>query len=139
LTADGQQLWFTSNRPLAPEAPQTTNAWHATREGRSFTTPRVEAAFGPTPQATYSDPVLSADRLTIYVARLEFASGNQSIWRSHRSTVHDPFPAPTPVDELNVRNLNTPGWLSADNCRMFLTSGYFSYLSYDIYTATRLP
>lgn len=131
LTADGQQLWFASTRPTSPQATSfPLNIWYATREGKSFTTPRLEPAFAATDQATYSDPVLSADRLTIYVMKNEFASDTRSVWRSHRNTVQDPFPAPALVSELGTA---VPGWLSADNCRLYVSAPG------TIYIATRQP
>jgi hypothetical protein len=141
LTADGQQLWFTSTRPASPpDQTHLPHIWHVTREGRSFTTPRLEVAFAPTDQFHYSNPVLSADRLTIYVARTDVESV-QSIWRSHRATVFDPFPAPNPVDELNrAFSSTTPGWLSADNCRFYYTiATSFDGEGGNIDMATRQP
>ncbi len=128
LTADGQQLWFTSTRPPDSSSAFAVNIWHAAREGRSFTTPRVEPAFAATAQASFSNPVLSADQLTIYVVQTDISS-NQTIWRSHRSTIDDPFPAPSPDSEFGG---DTPGWLSADNCRLYLGGG-------NIAVATRQP
>jgi hypothetical protein len=143
LTADGQQLWFTSTR-LVSTQDQThlPNIWNVTREGRSFTTPRMEAAFASTAQIQYSNPVLSADRLTIYVARTDVAMSTASIWRSHRDTIYAPFPPPAAVDELNTGNgSRTPGWLSADNCRLYFSiiPPFLGFVDSNVAMATREP
>lgn len=130
LTADGQQLWFSSSRTSTSEP--SPGIWHATREGRSFTTPRLEAAFlGSEGVLSYSDPVLSADRRTIYVARRDMAQGSIQVWRSHRVTVANPFPPPTRVNELDM----IPGWLSPDNCRLYVTAS----VPLRVYVAVRHP
>ncbi len=140
LTADGQQLWFSSSRPPA-RLLSWRSIWHVTREGRSFTTPRLEAAFTGSDTVSFSNPVLSADRRTIYLNRSDAAQRLGQVWRSHRATGAEAFPAPAPVNELASGSDNiVPGWLSADNCRLYLTVLNVSntYVA-GIYVAVRHP
>lgn len=116
LTADGQEVWFTSNRAGAT----AFDIWHAPRVSDGFGTP-VEA-FELASSANDQLPTLSVDRLTIYFTSDRTAAGTRGgldIWTSHRSAVEDGFPAPHLVDELNTAGNDLPGWLSADNCRLY--------------------
>lgn len=132
LTADGTQLWFSSTRSSANFV---SSIWYATREGRSFTTPRQEPAFA---QGSFSNPVLSADRLTIYVFG---GLAPSAVWRSHRETTAAAFPAPVPVNELAMAGYNVilPGWLSADGCRLYFTAISSEGFQKQIFVATRHP
>jgi WD40-like Beta Propeller Repeat len=129
LTADGEELWFGSNRPGG------NGIWHASRAGSGFATPVA------VPQLPGEFPVLSYDRLTIYYAAPPSGGGINSqndIWVAHRSTINDGFPAATPVTELNTTSAEGATWLSRDNCRLYIESNS-SGSSYGIYVAVRQP
>lgn len=136
VTADGSELWFSSDRTGGLG---TDDIWVAKRTGNGFGPPT------PVPQLNSSEadwtPTLSADRLTIYFGSFRTAPGTKGsleIWTSHRSTVNDGFPAPTLVDELNTSSAEGPTFLSADNCRLYggllNSSGAFR-----LFVATRQP
>ena len=85
-------------------------------------------------------PVVSADRLTLYFATERTDAGTKGsfdIWVAHRTTVTGAFSTPTPLPELSSAAIETPGWLSADNCRMYLESDRLGTM--DIFVATRQP
>ena len=135
LTADGQELWFASTRSPGQG---NIDLWRATRSGAGFANPVPE----PNLSSSTSDgiPVLSHDRLTIYFQSSRTATGTLGdfdIWRSRRSTLHDGFPVPTPVMELNSTAADWPGWLSPDGCRLYLASNRTGMFA--IYLAERQP
>ena len=136
VTADGSELWFSSDRTGGLGS---ADIWVAKWTGNGFGPPT------PVPELNSSVedwfPTLSADRLTIYFGSLRTGPGTKGsfdIWTSHRSTVNDGFPAPTLVDELNTSSAETPTFLSADNCRLYggllNSSGAFR-----LFVATRQP
>jgi hypothetical protein len=135
LTADGKELWFASTRDGGAG---DFDIWRAPRTGNQF---GAAVAVSELNSATVEWlPTLSADRLTVYFASdraVAGVSGGQDIWRARRSTVDDGFGTPTPVAELNSSADDLPGWLSADNCRLYLGSNILG--NGNIYVATRQP
>lgn len=68
-------------------------------------------------------PVPRHDRLVLYFqsARTDGnAKGGADIWRARRSRAEDDFAAPRAVEELNTELDEHPGWVSADDCELFL-------------------
>ena len=130
LTADGQELWFASDRA------GNLDIWRAPRAGAGFTNPEAVAVLNTADVEII--PVLSADRLTVYVATSRgAATQNQDIWLAHRATVTSEFSAPHPAVGVNTAGNDHPSWLSPDNCRLYLTSNVAA--SDDLYVATRRP
>lgn len=133
LTADGQELWFASNRAGGLG---DADIYRAVRNGSGFAS--VAAITALSSSGADWLPTLSADKLTIYLASSRAGGkGGFDIWTAHRSTASDGFPAPTPVPELNSGANEYPGWLSPDNCRLYFTSDIAG--SQAIYVATRHP
>jgi len=56
-----------------------------------------------------------------------------------RASTSATFPTPTLVPELNSPQDDMPGWLSSDNCRMYMTSTRITGDSYDLFMAERSP
>jgi hypothetical protein len=139
VTADGNELWFTSTRG---NDAGNNDVWHAPRTADGFGTAVPELALdSPSDEAL---PVLSTDRLTVYVTsdRPQIGRGGPfHIWRSHRTSVEDGFPAPALVDELNSTTNDYSAWLSTDGCRFYLSSDRDSHDpgSRDIFMAIRQP
>lgn len=84
-------------------------------------------------------PVVSADDLTLYVSN----GGTNGIERIRRKSATEPFGTPAPVGELNVMSataggVDRPGWISPDNCRIYLSAGP-SETTRRIYVAERKP
>ena len=133
VTADGQELWFTSNRAGGLGG---ADLYRATWNGSSFGD--VVAVTELSTSANDVVPTLSADRLTVYLSSdRPNGTGGLDIWSAHRSTIHDGFPIPTPVAELNTPGTEILGWLSPDNCRIYFSSDIAG--TNDIYVATRHP
>jgi len=133
LTADSQELWFTSTRTGGLGG---LDVYRATWNGSSF----ANVLRVPELSTTAGDnfPTLSADKLTVYLSSDRPTSkGGLDIWTANRSTVHDGFPMPTPVAELNTTGNEAIGWISADNCRIYLSSDIAG--TNDIYVASRHP
>ena len=135
VTADGKELWLSSSRGSTSG---DSNLWRSVRVGGAFTDPV------PVPELSSAStdwlPMLSADRLTVYFASDRPGTGTKGgfdIWTAHRTAVDDGFQAPVVAEELNTSADDYPSWLSADNCRMYLTSRTSG--TDDIYLATRPP
>jgi hypothetical protein len=122
LTGDGQELWFESGRP------GTSTIWRAAVNGSAFANPM------PVPELdNWNSPVLSADRLTVYVSNFPQDPPVTQVWVAHRSATTEAFPAPAVVRELGSTAAD-PTWLSPDNCRLYLQDG-----GGEIYVAVRHP
>lgn len=84
--------------------------------------------------------MLSADRLTVYFASNRSTagtSGGYDVYRAHRSSVADGFGTPVPVPELDTTGDDSPRWLSADNCRLYLHAKVGT--TFKLFVATRHP
>jgi len=133
LSMDGQELWFTSNRVDGLGA---LDIYRATWNGSSFSD--VVAMLALSSSTDDFLPVLSADGLTVYLAsNRPDGKGGFDIWMAHRSTTRDGFPAPRLVPELNTEADDRIGWISPDNCRIYLSSSRAG--TADIYVANRHP
>ncbi len=135
LTADGQELWFASNRSGTAGA---HDIYRSVAAAGSFGTPVRVAEVSSAGDEFL--PVLSADKLTIYFATTSTGPGTKGgfdIWTAHRATATDPFASPSVVTELNSAGNDAPGWLSSDNCRLYFWSDTAG--SSDLYVATRHP
>jgi Tol biopolymer transport system component len=119
ITADDAEFWFTSRRDGGTGA---VDIYSSLLSGGSFGAATEEALLNSS-SSDYA-PSLSFDRLTVYFSsgRPNGIGGGVDIWRSHRSTVADAFPAPVPVGELNSTSDEYGGWLSSDNCRYYFES-----------------
>jgi WD40-like Beta Propeller Repeat len=130
-TADAEELWFASTRQPSLGA---DDIWRATRTSGGFSVPIQEVQLSSSFRDT--QPMLSADRLTVYLSSTRpapGARGGSDIWMAHRSTVSDGFPLPTLVEELNTDANDSASWLSADGCRLYGSTDTA------IFMATRLP
>jgi hypothetical protein len=69
-------------------------------------------------------PVLSADGLTLYFSswRLDETTGNLDVFQASRMSLAAPFGMPVQINELATTSYEAAGWVSPDNCRMYLLS-----------------
>jgi hypothetical protein len=71
------------------------------------------------------------------------AAGKYDLFVARRTTPTGTFATPTLVPELNDANAavsDVPSWISADDCRLYLTSDRASVGGpSDVYVATRTP
>ena len=128
LSADGQELWFSSNR-LQTDA-RNYDIYRAVRGPSGFANPNPVMELS---SDTVELGVPSADLRTVYFHTKR--GGGSTIWSSHRTTAADGFPAPHADTELMVGASAIPGWMSPDNCRLYLNSSGPG----DLYVATRQP
>lgn len=134
LSVNGRSLWFTSSRGGSGG----DDLWHSEDVGGVFHPPVNEAVLNSA--SAESNPVLSADQLTIYFMSTRVApgtAGGSEIWRATRATTGDGFGTPTPVGELNTPLDDAPAWLSPDNCRIYLSTDRGG--TWDVYVSSRRP
>lgn len=134
LTSDESELWFSSSRMTG----QRRDIYRATGKGSQFGAATSISSLNSDNDEV--DPVPSSDKLTIYF-RSDRPGGigtSGDIWVGHRSSSSDGFANIAPVAELNTSALDSPGWLSLDNCRLYFES-YVNQTPNNIYVATRHP
>ncbi len=119
------ELFFSSSRT------GTSTLYHARRTGPTqYTAPVLLAEISG---GAERDPTLSADGLTIYWQSTR--TGNGDIYTARRATTADAFGPATLVANVNTTATDGPSWLSADGCRLYLSSDIAG--SPDIYVASR--
>jgi len=83
-----------------------------------------------------SDPVPSADGLTLFWSSdRPNGAGDLDVWQAQRPTTSDPFQNPAPVVSVNTAGLDAPSDISANGCRLYMTSTRNGRTG--IYVATR--
>jgi hypothetical protein len=118
LTRSGLSLYF-SNDDLKGNLSDLYVATRATTSDQFTASTRV-AILSSLDVETY--PVPSADELTLYFARAPSAGGKSSVWMASRASTTASFGTPRPVPELSSDDENLPTGLSADGCRIYLTT-----------------
>lgn len=83
-----------------------------------------------------SFPVASRDDRTLFYAQ-ESLGGDLDIFQAERQTIDDPWTAATSVI-ATPGEIETPSWISADGCRLYLTSTVGGKGSH-LYVANRAP
>jgi len=127
IMVNGSDVYLSSTRAGLQQI------FHSRRLGpASYTTPTLVTELGSGSEA---DPLLTSDNLTMYWASSR--TGGSDIYRATRPTPSDPFASPTLVTELASTAYDGPAWLSADNCRMYMSSARLGQAN--IYLATRSP
>ena len=135
ITADGQELWFTSDRAGGVGS---NDIFRATRNNASSAFGNPIAVPELNTSADEALPALSADHLTIYFSSMRAGgAGSYDIWTAHRNSTSAAFSTPTRVPELSSAAGDLVGWLSPDNCRLYFSSDRAG--TFDIYVATRHP
>ncbi len=88
-----------------------------------------------------SDPTLTPDGLLVFFSSQRTdtgAKGKADIWFSRRSSTSEPFSPPQNLSELNTSDNDVPGYISADNCRLYFASDRPGGKGgNDLYVATR--
>ena len=115
----GSELWFISDRG-GPAG--SFDIYVSKRTGATFAAPTRVAELSSAAQDWQPQP--SEDGLTIlFASDRDGGTGKLDLWIARRSSVASPFGAPTPLTELNSPNVDQAGWLSADGCRIWFSSG----------------
>lgn len=134
VTRDGSTMYFVRTA-MATGDTVFRAAGSATR---GFTNPAPVAELdGPTNDA---DPVVSADGLTVFWATDrpgDGALGDMDVWEAHRSTPTGELGELAPVTSVNSAAFDSPSDVSADGCRLYLTSKRDGRTA--IFVATRAP
>lgn len=133
LSADGEELWFTSQRT------GDDDIYVSKKVGNSFGEPkRVEELSSP---ASDQAPVLSHDGLVVYwqSQRNEdgAASGKGDVFVATRASRTDAFSGRRRVTELDTAFKEKPNWLSTDRCRLYFHSDRTG--TTHVYVAERSP
>ena len=117
--ASANELWFISDRPAADGG---FDIYVSSRTGTVFAAPtRVAELSSP---ADDWQPQPSEDGLTVLLASdRDGGKGKLDLWIARRASAAAKFGAPTPITELNTPFIEQAGWLSADGCRIWFSSG----------------
>jgi len=115
----GGELWFISDR----DGPAGSfDIYVAKRTGATFAAPTRVAELSSGSQDWQPQP--SEDGLTIlFASDRDGGTGKLDLWIARRTSVAMPFGAPVPLTELNSPTVDQAGWLSADGCRIWFSSG----------------
>lgn len=131
LTRDSTTLYFVRTASAAQVVFRATGSVTA-----GFANPSVVAELhGPTND---TDPVVSADGLTVFWGSDRAGGmGDVDVWQAQRATPSGVFGQPAPVTPVNTAGFDSPSDISADGCRLYLTSTRGGRTG--IYVATRPP
>jgi hypothetical protein len=131
LTADSAALWFASNRPGGPG---NYDLYRAAATGASFDSPALVAELSTS--SNEFTPTLAPDRLVVFFSSDRPGGlGGEDIWTASRGSVNDAFSGVAAVSPVNSGSDDFPGWLSADGCRLYMSS--LRSGNEDIYVAVR--
>jgi hypothetical protein len=133
VSPDGKVIYFHSARS------GNLNIFRAELSGAGFGTAFPVAGISTT--FDEARPVFSEDELTLFYAsnRPEGgAKGAWDIWMTKRKSKEDAFETPVNVSELNTKQFEDPGWLSADQCDLYFGRGGVD-MDNRLYVAHRPP
>lgn len=125
-SADDSEPYFTENEQVMYFPSSRANSYElyrSVRSGGMFGTPTVVSELGS--PAIDAHPVVAADDLTIYWGTNRSDGGSDGvgdIWVATRPSTSSPFGNPMRHGTLNTLSYEEPGWLSADQCVMYIAS-----------------
>ena len=135
VRGSGSELWF-----VATGADKRIDVFHADGlpDGGYLAAPVPGVNSGRGDFA----PVLSQDGTTIYLSSDRPTSGGPlgfNVWSATREAPSSPFGQPTLVPNVNTDDDESPGWISSDGCRLYLTRKRIvgAVTEQDIYVAAR--
>jgi hypothetical protein len=115
----GAELWFVSDRDGGAGG---FDIYVAKRTDGGFAAPKRVVELSSTAQDWQPQP--SEDGLTmLFASDRDGGAGKMDLWLARRADAAAPFGKPTPLTELNSANIEQAGWLSADGCRIWFSSG----------------
>jgi hypothetical protein len=122
------EIWF-----VATGADTTIDVFLAKQAGNQYNATPVKEINS---DAGDYAPVISYDGRTIFFASdRPGGQGGLDIWSATRAQTSLPFGAPTIVPNVNTKDNDTPGWVSADGCRLYIAREAIG--TQDIWVATR--
>ena len=89
------------------------------------------------PSLLLDNPVLTDDELTLYASATTASDATPHVYVATRATTADTFGAFTPLHELDSPEGEYPSWVSADQCRLYLSRKVGG--QWDLYLASRSP
>jgi hypothetical protein len=115
LTRDDQTLYFDTNTST-----HGRDLFRASASGQDFVNPvRVDEL---DTDGNEAGATLTADQLTIYFGRTALASSNEyDVYVARRASKAVPFEPATIVPELSTGDIEVPGVVSPDGCRLYLS------------------
>jgi hypothetical protein len=118
----------------------TLDLWMSSRSGAGWTAPSLLSELDLTAD-NESGPVVSIDESTIYFASQRAPNlGCADIWVSHRTPPATAWGTPEPVAGVNSAGCETPQWISADGCRLYIDHrGTDAFDDLDVFVAVRPP
>jgi WD40-like Beta Propeller Repeat len=116
ITRDGTTMYFVRTVAASQTVLRAVGSVTA-----GFTSPSVVSELdGPTND---SDPVVSADGLTLYWGSDRPGGlGDVDVWQAKRNSTSAAFGLLAPVASVNTSGFDAPTDVSADGCRLYLTS-----------------
>jgi Tol biopolymer transport system component len=132
----GNELWFASDRPAVAGA-AGYDIYVAPRVAAVFGAPKRVAELSSASQDQH--PQISEDGKTIiFSSDRAGGKGKLDVWMATRADASGAFDKPVPLTELNSANVDQAGWLSADGCRVWFSSGRTSADTIQVlFSATR--
>jgi hypothetical protein len=116
LTQNDQVIYFPSNRVTVGNY----DIYRSIRDSSgTFGMPKPVTEINMT-SAGESNPVVSTDGLTIYWGTN--VADTSDIWVATRPSTSAAFAAPMRHGTLNTQSFDAPGWISADNCMIYIWS-----------------
>ena len=137
ITPSGSALYFARRTNAEVPSPADLFVGYMT-EAERFTTP-VPLPELNTVEASETAPMLSADGLYLYFASdRPGGKGKHDVYVASRADTEASFGPAAPVHEVNSPEDDFPSWISADHCRLYLSSRRHEGAGQlDIYLATR--
>jgi len=140
ISADGLVLYLASTR----SGNFNYEPYMATRASLSapFGPPTTAMLTALSSPANDSQPIVRGDGLELFFAsnrdQIMYPEGyTNDIYRSTRSSVTEPFGAPTRVTELAAPTNEGPTWISQDGCVLVFASSRTGAGSYDLWMTSR--
>ena len=113
------ELYFVSERTGSA----LLDVYVSKKSGSAFSTPKLVPELSSAGDEL--SPMVTEDGLTAIFGsdRAAGGKGKEDIWIAHRASDAVPFSVPSPLTELNSASTEQPGWISADGCRIWFSSG----------------
>jgi hypothetical protein len=118
VRGDGSELYFVKDTG----AGGTADIMLATQSGATYTIAPVPGVNDPAVN-DYS-PVVTRNGLKMYFSSVRPSGGpaGYNIWVAVRANIGDPFNTPVLVSNVNSDAYDEPNWISADDCRLYMSS-----------------
>jgi hypothetical protein len=135
ITGDGALMYFASSRA----GTGGYDLYQSTRGLNGYGAPVLLAPINTTVYDAH--PRVTADGLRLYYSSMRTDGGalaGADIWTATRASTTVAFDSPTRVTELNTASNESPTWISADGCEIYLQSNRAGTTGdQDIWSATK--